>query len=143
MQNAQSCSYPKFQIILCKTVIAPKGFCLEQARLKWHFGQKKGSWAMACNLFIYLEEFFCMDKFKIIKSKIIHQSTPKSFFNIWWDAQQKIFFFGLSLLCSNERTTYHIPNKERETLRKCKKVVPICFSCQTYFVVVAYYSLLE
>ena len=30
-------SYPKFQIILCKTDIAVKAFCLVQAGLKWAF----------------------------------------------------------------------------------------------------------
>ena len=37
VQNAQSNSYPKFQIILCKTDVAPKGFRLVQAGLKWAF----------------------------------------------------------------------------------------------------------
>ena len=37
VQNAQSNSYTKFQIILFKTDIAPKGFCLVQAGLKWAF----------------------------------------------------------------------------------------------------------
>ena len=35
VQNAQSSSYPKFQIILCKTDVAPKGFSLVQVDLKW------------------------------------------------------------------------------------------------------------
>ena len=35
--NAERSSYQKFQIILCKTGVAPKGFCLVQAGLKWAF----------------------------------------------------------------------------------------------------------
>ena len=37
VQNAQSRSYPKFQIILWQNDIAPKVFCLVQAGLKWAF----------------------------------------------------------------------------------------------------------
>ena len=41
VQNARSSSYPKFQIILSKTDVAPKGFGLVQAGLKWAFWAEK------------------------------------------------------------------------------------------------------
>ena len=41
VQNAQSSSYTRFQIILCKIDLAPKGFSLVQAGLKWAFWLEK------------------------------------------------------------------------------------------------------
>ena len=68
VQNAQSSSYPMFQIILCKTDIAPKGFFLVQSDLKWAFwAEKRGAGAMAC---------------QGEKAKYFYQSMPKSFLNI-------------------------------------------------------------
>ena len=42
VQNAQSSLYPNFHIILYKTDIARKGFCLVKAGLKWAFWAEKG-----------------------------------------------------------------------------------------------------
>ena len=41
IQNPQISSYPKYQIILCKTNVAVKGFSLMQAGLKWAFWEEK------------------------------------------------------------------------------------------------------
>ena len=48
VQNAQSSSYPKFQIILCKTDIVPKRFLFGEGWFEMDIlGRKEGDGAMA------------------------------------------------------------------------------------------------
>ena len=61
-----------FQIvILCKTAIVPKGFCLVQSDLKRAF------WAEKRELMLW--------HFKSTKAKEQYQSMPKTFLNMFWD----------------------------------------------------------
>ena len=96
MQNAQISSYPKFQIILCKTGVEVKGFILVQASLKGAF------WAEKRELLLRILK---VKKEKIVSIYAITKS-PNHFLTSYEMPRQK-YFFGLILLYYNFRVLTH------------------------------------